>query len=94
MRNGENGEYLSLVSVSTNPPLVCHGSGPTIEHAQNEASLGALRSLASRGLDMSIDSDETLTSGSTIGQSMRTVGTSVQEQEDDNSQMNSTSEKA
>lgn len=67
LRNGENGEYLSLVSLSTTPPLVCHGSGPTIQQAQNDAALGALRSLADKGLQMALDAENTVAKGSATG---------------------------
>ncbi|XP_013771843.1 double-stranded RNA-binding protein Staufen homolog 1-like [Limulus polyphemus] len=44
-------EYLSLVSLSTNPPHVSHGAGPTIDASHDQAALSALRSLAELGLD-------------------------------------------
>jgi len=47
----KKGEYLSLVSLSTNPPQVSHGAGATLEGSHNCAALTALRSLASKGLD-------------------------------------------
>jgi len=47
----KKGEYLSLVSLSTNPPQVSHGAGATLEGSHNSAALTALRSLASKGLD-------------------------------------------
>ncbi|XP_022238875.1 double-stranded RNA-binding protein Staufen homolog 2-like isoform X2 [Limulus polyphemus] len=48
---GNKMEYLSLVSLSTNPPHVSHGSGPTIDTSHDQAALSALRSLAELGLD-------------------------------------------
>jgi len=47
----KKGEYLSLVSLSTNPPQVSHGAGATLEGSHNNAAHTALRSLASTGLD-------------------------------------------
>merc|ERR1719427_2656871 len=48
---GSKNEYLSLVSLSTTPPQVHHGSGPSLEHSHNEAALRALQALADVGLD-------------------------------------------
>jgi len=47
----KKGEYLSLVSLSTNPPQVSHGAGPTLEGSHNNAAHTALRTLANNGLD-------------------------------------------
>jgi len=47
----KKGEYLSLVSLSTNPPQVSHGAGSTLEGSHNNAALTALRTLANNGLD-------------------------------------------
>merc|ERR1719282_51358 len=47
----KKGEYLSLVSLSTNPPQVSHGAGSTLEGSHNNAALTALRTLANTGLD-------------------------------------------
>merc|ERR1711915_504350 len=52
----KKGEYLSLVSLSTNPPQVSHGAGSTLEGSHNNAALTALRTLANTGLD-NIDTD-------------------------------------
>ncbi|XP_018053280.1 PREDICTED: double-stranded RNA-binding protein Staufen homolog 2 [Atta colombica] len=46
-----NKEYLSLVSLSTDPPQVCHGNGATITASRNQAALRALRTLSKLGLD-------------------------------------------
>ncbi|XP_017769294.1 PREDICTED: double-stranded RNA-binding protein Staufen homolog 2 isoform X2 [Nicrophorus vespilloides] len=43
--------YLTLVSLSTTPPQVCHGEGPTIEASHEKASLEALNVLSEMGLD-------------------------------------------
>lgn len=48
---GNKSEYLSLVSLSTNPPHVSHGAGPTIDDSHDQACLTALRALAQMGLD-------------------------------------------
>lgn len=44
-------EYLSLVTLSTNPPQHSHGSGLTIDAANDSAALEALKTLAELGLD-------------------------------------------
>ncbi|XP_015605525.1 double-stranded RNA-binding protein Staufen homolog 2 isoform X2 [Cephus cinctus] len=44
-------EYLSLVSLNTDPPQVCHGHGPTKNASRDQAALTALRTLSKLGLD-------------------------------------------
>ncbi|XP_072402597.1 double-stranded RNA-binding protein Staufen homolog 2-like isoform X1 [Diabrotica undecimpunctata] len=44
--------YLTLVSLSTNPPQVCHGEGPTTEASHEKAALEALKALSELGLDI------------------------------------------
>lgn len=44
-------QYLTLVSLNTNPPQVCHGEGPTTEASHEKASLEALNVLSELGLD-------------------------------------------
>ncbi|KAM3967503.1 LOW QUALITY PROTEIN: double-stranded RNA-binding protein Staufen [Aphomia sociella] len=46
-----HGEYLSLVSLSTEPPVMCHGGGPSTQHSHEQCSRAALRALAVMGLD-------------------------------------------
>lgn len=55
---GNKLDYLSLVSLSTNPPQVSHGAGPTIEASHDQAALTALRALAELGLDSVTDKDK------------------------------------
>lgn len=49
-------EYLSLVSLSTNPPQVSHGAGPTIEASHDTAAITALTALSELGLDAVVPS--------------------------------------
>ncbi|CAG9759553.1 unnamed protein product [Ceutorhynchus assimilis] len=44
--------YLTLVSLGTNPPQVCHGEGPTTEASHEKAALEALKVLSELGLDI------------------------------------------
>lgn len=44
-------EFLSLVSLSTDPPQVCHGHGSTKNASRDQAALTALRTLSKMGLD-------------------------------------------
>lgn len=46
-----HGEYLSLVSLSTEPPVMCHGGGPSTQHSHEQCARAALRALALMGLD-------------------------------------------
>jgi len=46
-------EYLTLVTVSSIPPLTCYGSGVTVEAAREEAASNALKPLLQLGLDRS-----------------------------------------
>ncbi|KAJ8736564.1 hypothetical protein PYW08_007220 [Mythimna loreyi] len=46
-----HGEYLSLVSLSTEPPVMCHGGGASTAHSHEQCSRAALRALALMGLD-------------------------------------------
>ncbi|XP_015522486.1 double-stranded RNA-binding protein Staufen homolog 2 isoform X2 [Neodiprion lecontei] len=48
---GNHNEFLSLVSLSTDPPQVCHGAGPTTDASRDQAALTALRTLSKLGLD-------------------------------------------
>ncbi|KAL3289337.1 hypothetical protein HHI36_022775 [Cryptolaemus montrouzieri] len=44
--------YLTLVSLSTTPPQVCHGEGTTTETSHEKAALEALKVLSELGLDI------------------------------------------
>jgi len=52
----KKGEYLTVVSLSTNPPQICHGTGHSLEISHNNAAHNALKALAANGLD-NIDKD-------------------------------------
>lgn len=51
-------QYLTLVSLSTTPPQVCHGEGPTTEASHEKAALEALTVLSELGLDNVIPKKE------------------------------------
>ncbi|KAJ0182720.1 hypothetical protein K1T71_002089 [Dendrolimus kikuchii] len=46
-----HGEYLSLVSLSTVPPVMVHGGGPSTAHSHEQCARAALRALKLMGLD-------------------------------------------
>jgi double-stranded RNA-binding protein Staufen len=48
---GNHGEYLTLVTLSTEPPQLCHGSGSSPMESQDEAARVALEMLSKIGLD-------------------------------------------
>lgn len=48
---GVHKEFLSLVSLNTHPPQVCHGHGPTTSASRDQAARTALRTLSKLGLD-------------------------------------------
>ncbi|PNF27238.1 hypothetical protein B7P43_G05304 [Cryptotermes secundus] len=48
---GNHSEFLSLVSLSTDPPQVCHGAGQTTDASHDQAALTALHALSEMGLD-------------------------------------------
>lgn len=48
---GNKSEFLSLVSLSTNPPQVSHGAGSTLDASHDQAALTALQALAELGID-------------------------------------------
>ncbi|XP_019760431.1 double-stranded RNA-binding protein Staufen homolog 2 isoform X2 [Dendroctonus ponderosae] len=49
--------YLTLVSLGTNPPQVCHGEGPTTEASHEKAALEALKVLSELGLDIAANKE-------------------------------------
>ena len=46
-------EYLTLVTVTSIPPLTCYGSGLTVDASREEAANSALKALLQSGLDRS-----------------------------------------
>lgn len=59
-------EYLSLVSLSTNPAQVSHGAGVTLDQSHDMAALTALRSLSEMGLEsVKMKSEPDTTAGMT-----------------------------
>lgn len=49
----KDGQFLSLVSIGTTPPIVAHGQGASIPLAHEEAAAQALKALMTRGLENS-----------------------------------------
>ncbi|XP_059615052.1 double-stranded RNA-binding protein Staufen homolog 2 [Phlebotomus argentipes] len=48
---GNHGEFLTLITLSTDPPQLCHGSGNSIEASHDQASTKMLTMLSKLGLD-------------------------------------------
>lgn len=48
---GNHGEFLTLVTLNTDPPQLCHGSGKTIEQSHDQAASTTLKLLGELGLD-------------------------------------------
>jgi len=49
----KDGQFLSLVSIGTTPPIVAHGQGASVALAHEEAAAQALKALITRGLENS-----------------------------------------
>lgn len=49
---GTHGNYLTLLTLSTSPPQLCHGSGSTPEESNSNAAAKALELLRDLGLDI------------------------------------------
>lgn len=47
---GNHGEYLTLITLSTEPPQLCHGAGSNFEASHDQAALTALKMLSELGL--------------------------------------------
>lgn len=48
---GNHSEFLSLVTLSTDPPQLSHGSGSSVDESRDHAALKALSVLSELGLD-------------------------------------------
>ena len=48
---GNHGEFLTIVTLSTVPPQICHGAGSDTEASQDKAAVTALQMLSKLGLD-------------------------------------------
>ena len=48
---GNHGEYLTLITLTTEPPQLCHGSGINTEASHDMAATTALQALSTLGLD-------------------------------------------
>lgn len=66
---GNKREFLSLVSLSTNPPQVSHGAGETLEESHDEAAVTALRALAGLGVNSYSKKDLAAVDGMHVGPS-------------------------
>lgn len=61
---GNHGEYLTIVTLSTDPPQICHGAGADTEASQDIAARTALQMLSKLGLDNVIPKEKTSSSTS------------------------------
>ncbi|KAH8394723.1 hypothetical protein KR222_002823 [Zaprionus bogoriensis] len=48
---GNHNEFLTIVTLSTNPPQICHGVGKSCDESQNAAARNALKILSELGLN-------------------------------------------
>lgn len=48
---GNHGEFLTLITMSTDPPQLCHGAGISTESSHDQAAITALNMLSALGLD-------------------------------------------
>lgn len=48
---GNHGDYLTLATLTTEPPQLCHGSGNSIDASHDQAAIKALHILSELGLD-------------------------------------------
>lgn len=48
---GNHSEFLTIVTLSSNPPQICHGMGNSAEESQNDAAQNALKLLSKLGLN-------------------------------------------
>ncbi|XP_054741189.1 maternal effect protein staufen [Anastrepha obliqua] len=48
---GNHSEFLTIVTLSSNPPQICHGVGSSAEESQNDAAKNALKILSELGLN-------------------------------------------
>ncbi|XP_039953616.1 maternal effect protein staufen [Bactrocera tryoni] len=48
---GNHSEFLTIVTLSSNPPQICHGMGTSAEESQNDAAKNALKLLSKLGLN-------------------------------------------
>ncbi|KAJ6640611.1 Double-stranded RNA-binding protein Staufen like 2, partial [Pseudolycoriella hygida] len=70
---GNHGEYLTLVTLSTEPPQLCHGAGSNFEASHDQAALTALTMLSKLGLHNVVPNkncEETKTLTTTVGNGM------------------------
>lgn len=48
---GNHSEFLTLITLSTTPPIVCHGQSTTLEESRHEAAIQVLELLTKLGFD-------------------------------------------
>lgn len=48
---GNHSDYLTLASLTTDPPQMFHGSGNSLDASKDQAALSALQTISELGLD-------------------------------------------
>lgn len=48
---GNHTEFLTLITLATTPPIVCHGQSTTMEESRDEAAIHVLELLTKLGFD-------------------------------------------
>lgn len=48
---GNHTEFLTLITLATTPPIVCHGQSTTLEESRDQAAIQVLELLTKLGFD-------------------------------------------
>lgn len=64
---GNHTEFLSLITLATIPPIVCHGKGSSLEESRDEAAIHVLELLTKMGFD-NIRTDSKTTDDSVVSE--------------------------